>query len=195
MYPGFYRPVSFQLLASTRRDYEKIQEELCRLQAENEMAKEEVKEVLQALEELAVNYDQKSQEVVERDGSNLQLIEELHQKTVTAQRLPPPLCSKKYSALCKFEMEEPTPPVHAADVWRCVRACLQALLAAVQRELSQLQELNGLQRKRAAEVLNLLLRDLGEIGAIIGNGDAKISAVRTEALTSRVIGHACPLAS
>uniref|UniRef100_A0AAQ4QIR8 Kinesin-like protein n=1 Tax=Gasterosteus aculeatus aculeatus TaxID=481459 RepID=A0AAQ4QIR8_GASAC len=125
-----------ELLASTRRDYEKIQEELCRLQAENEMAKEEVKEVLQALEELAVNYDQKSQEVVERDGSNLQLIEELHQKTVTAQRLPP--------------------------------------------ELSQLQELNGLQRKRAAEVLNLLLRDLGEIGAIIGNGDAKISAVRTE---------------
>uniref|UniRef100_A0AAQ4PQ21 Kinesin-like protein n=1 Tax=Gasterosteus aculeatus aculeatus TaxID=481459 RepID=A0AAQ4PQ21_GASAC len=121
-----------ELLASTRRDYEKIQEELCRLQAENEMAKEEVKEVLQALEELAVNYDQKSQEVVERDGSNLQLIEELHQKT--------------------------------------------ALLAAVQRELSQLQELNGLQRKRAAEVLNLLLRDLGEIGAIIGNGDAKISA-------------------
>uniref|UniRef100_G3PQJ1 Kinesin-like protein n=1 Tax=Gasterosteus aculeatus aculeatus TaxID=481459 RepID=G3PQJ1_GASAC len=120
-----------ELLASTRRDYEKIQEELCRLQAENEMAKEEVKEVLQALEELAVNYDQKSQEVVERDGSNLQLIEELHQKT--------------------------------------------ALLAAVQRELSQLQELNGLQRKRAAEVLNLLLRDLGEIGAIIGNGDAKIS--------------------
>ncbi|XP_037319068.2 kinesin heavy chain-like [Pungitius pungitius] len=121
-----------ELLASTRRDYEKIQEELCRLQAENEMAKEEVKEVLQALEELAVNYDQKSQEVSERDQSNLQLMEELQQKT--------------------------------------------ALLAAVQRELSQLQELNGLQRKRAAEVLNLLLRDLSEIGAIVGTSDVKISA-------------------
>uniref|UniRef100_A0A8D0AXI5 Kinesin-like protein n=1 Tax=Sander lucioperca TaxID=283035 RepID=A0A8D0AXI5_SANLU len=111
-----------ELLASTRRDYEKIQEELCRLQAENELAKEEVKEVLQALEELAVNYDQKSQEVGERDRANLQLVEELQHKTVM-----------------------------------------------VQSELSQLQELNGLQRKRAAEVLNLLLRDLSDIG---GNGSA-----------------------
>ncbi|XP_041638040.1 kinesin heavy chain-like [Cheilinus undulatus] len=118
-----------ELLASTRRDYEKIQEELCRLQTENELAKEEVKEVLQALEELAVNYDQKSQEVEERDQANLQLTEELQHKT--------------------------------------------ALLSAVQRELSQLQELNGLQRKRAAEVLNLLLRDLSDIGAIIGTSDIK----------------------
>uniref|UniRef100_A0A671WJN0 Kinesin-like protein n=1 Tax=Sparus aurata TaxID=8175 RepID=A0A671WJN0_SPAAU len=118
-----------ELLASTRRDYEKIQEELCRLQTENELAKEEVKEVLQALEELAVNYDQKSQEVEERDHANLQLTEELQHKA--------------------------------------------ALLSAVQRELGQLQELNGLQRKRAAEVLNLLLRDLSDIGAIIGTSDVK----------------------
>ncbi|KAL7369500.1 hypothetical protein ABVT39_000567 [Epinephelus coioides] len=121
-----------ELLASTRRDYEKIQEELCRLQTENELAKEEVKEVLQALEELAVNYDQKSQEVEERDQTNLQLVEELQHKTV--------------------------------------------LLSAVQRELNQLQELNGLQRKRAAEVLNLLLRDLSDIGAIIGTSDVKTAA-------------------
>ncbi|KAL3045830.1 hypothetical protein OYC64_013983 [Pagothenia borchgrevinki] len=123
-----------ELLASTRRDYEKIQEELCRLQAENELAKEEVKEVLQALEELAVNYDQKSQEVEERDHNNMQLIDDLQHKTV--------------------------------------------LLSAVQRELGQLQELNGLQRKRAAEVLNLLLRDLSDIGAIIGTSDAKLSEAK-----------------
>ncbi|XP_030606361.1 kinesin heavy chain-like [Archocentrus centrarchus] len=121
-----------ELLASTRRDYEKIQEELCRLQTENELAKEEVKEVLQALEELAVNYDQKSQEVEERDRANVQLTEELQHKT--------------------------------------------ALLSVLQRELSQLQELNGLQRKRAAEVLNLLLRDLSDIGAIIGTSDVKTAA-------------------
>uniref|UniRef100_A0A8D2ZL42 Kinesin-like protein n=1 Tax=Scophthalmus maximus TaxID=52904 RepID=A0A8D2ZL42_SCOMX len=118
-----------ELLASTRRDYDKIQEELCRLQTENQLAKEEVKEVLQALEELAVNYDQKSQEVQEHYQTNLQLTEQLQQKT--------------------------------------------ALLSEVQMELGQLQELNGLQRKRAAEVLNLLLRDLSDIGAIIGTSDAK----------------------
>ncbi|KAK1876545.1 Kinesin heavy chain isoform 5C [Dissostichus eleginoides] len=123
-----------ELLASTRRDYEKIQEELCRLQAENELAKEEVKEVLQALEELAVNYDQKSQEVEERDHNNMQLIDDLQHKTV--------------------------------------------LLSAAQRELGQLQELNGLQRKRAAEVLNLLLRDLSDIGAIIGTSEAKLSEAK-----------------
>lgn len=50
----------------------------------------------------------------------------------------------------------------------------------VQRELSQMQELNGLQRKRAVEVLNLLLRDLSDIGAIIGSSDAKFAAVRRE---------------
>lgn len=52
-----------ELIAATRRDYEALQAEMNRIQQENESAKEEVKEVLQALEELAVNYDQKSQEV------------------------------------------------------------------------------------------------------------------------------------
>ncbi|XP_065808237.1 kinesin heavy chain-like isoform X1 [Labrus bergylta] len=131
-----------ELLASTRRDYDKIQEELCRLQTENELAKEEVKEVLQALEELAVNYDQKSQEVEERDQTNLQLAEELQHKT--------------------------------------------ALLIAVQRELSQLQELNGLQRKRATEVLNLLLRDLSDIGAIIGTSDVKTASSESKGNGSAV---------
>uniref|UniRef100_A0A4W6DVQ6 Kinesin-like protein n=1 Tax=Lates calcarifer TaxID=8187 RepID=A0A4W6DVQ6_LATCA len=131
-----------ELLASTRRDYEKIQEELCRLQTENELAKEEVKEVLQALEELAVNYDQKSQEVEEREQTNLQLTEELQHKTVG-----------------------------------------QLVLI---RELGQLQELNGLQRKRAAEVLNLLLRDLSDIGAIIGTSDGNGSAVEEEFTVARL---------
>uniref|UniRef100_A0A7N6AN16 Kinesin-like protein n=1 Tax=Anabas testudineus TaxID=64144 RepID=A0A7N6AN16_ANATE len=136
-----------ELLASTRRDYEKIQEELCRLQTENELAKEEVKEVLQALEELAVNYDQKSQEVEKRDQANLQLTEELQHKTVSG-----------------------------LITWSSYM------------ELSQMQELNGLQRKRAAEVLNLLLRDLSDIGAIIGTSDTKGngSAVEEEFTVARL---------
>uniref|UniRef100_A0A8K9Y0K3 Kinesin-like protein n=1 Tax=Oncorhynchus mykiss TaxID=8022 RepID=A0A8K9Y0K3_ONCMY len=117
------------LLASTRRDYEKIHEDLSRLQTENEAAKEEVKEVLQALEELAVNYDQKSQEVEDRSQANLQLQEELQQRTT--------------------------------------------VLLSVQMELTTLQELSGHQKKRAAEILHLLLRDLSEIGATMGTSDIK----------------------
>ncbi|KAK2516169.1 kinesin heavy chain [Patagioenas fasciata] len=121
-----------ELLASTRRDYEKIQEELTRLQIENEAAKDEVKEVLQALEELAVNYDQKSQEVEDKTRTNEQLADELAQKS--------------------------------------------SALTATQRELGQLQELSNHQKKRATEILNLLLKDLGEIGGIIGTNDVKTLA-------------------
>uniref|UniRef100_A0A8C5SVW0 Kinesin-like protein n=1 Tax=Laticauda laticaudata TaxID=8630 RepID=A0A8C5SVW0_LATLA len=121
-----------ELLASTRRDYEKIQEELTRLQIENEAAKEEVKEVLQALEELAVNYDQKSQEVEDKMRANEQLTDELALKT--------------------------------------------SALSTTQRELGQLQELSNHQKKRATEILNLLLKDLGEIGGIIGTNDVKTLA-------------------
>lgn len=72
-----------QLLASSRGDSEKVQYELGKLQTENESAKAEVKEVLQALEELALNYDQKSQEVEEKSVQNKLLAEELAKKMVS----------------------------------------------------------------------------------------------------------------
>lgn len=75
-----------QLLASTRRDQDNMQAELNRLQAENDASKEEVKEVLQALEELAVNYDQKSQEVEDKAKEYEILSEELSQKSVRFRR-------------------------------------------------------------------------------------------------------------
>uniref|UniRef100_A0AAX7T9V2 Kinesin-like protein n=1 Tax=Astatotilapia calliptera TaxID=8154 RepID=A0AAX7T9V2_ASTCA len=76
-----YKQLDDKLLASSRRDHENLQTELNRLQAENEASKEEVKEVLQALEELAVNYDQKSQEVEDKTKEFETISEELSQKS------------------------------------------------------------------------------------------------------------------
>lgn len=70
------------LISASRRDYDSLQAEMNRIQGDNESAKDEVKEVLQALEELAMNYDQKSQEVDNKNKENESLSEELSNKLV-----------------------------------------------------------------------------------------------------------------
>ncbi|KAM8976683.1 kinesin heavy chain isoform 3-T3 [Pelodytes ibericus] len=119
-----------ELLISTRGDNDKVQMELSRLQSENDCAKEEVKEVLQALEELAVNYDQKSQEVEDKTLQNKILADELSQKVAT--------------------------------------------LLSLENDLHRLQEFSAHQRKRIAEVLNGLMKDLSEFSVIVGNGEFKL---------------------
>uniref|UniRef100_A0A3Q4M5U7 Kinesin-like protein n=1 Tax=Neolamprologus brichardi TaxID=32507 RepID=A0A3Q4M5U7_NEOBR len=133
-----------ELLASSRGDGDKVQAELGRLQVESDCAKAEVKEVLQALEELAINYDQKSQEVEEKGLQNQLLAEQLSQK--------------------------------------------MASLMELEAELSRMQEVSGQQRKRIAEVLNGLMRDLSEFSSIVGNGEIKLisGAIEEEFTVARL---------
>ncbi|KAK4310116.1 hypothetical protein Pmani_018292 [Petrolisthes manimaculis] len=116
-----------ELISSTRRDYELLQSEMTRLTNENEKAKEEVKEVLQALEELAVNYDQKTEEVERKSKETESLTEELSQK--------------------------------------------QSSLNSATSELQTVKDSQTHQKKRINEMLVSLLKDLNEVGTIIGTSN------------------------
>lgn len=47
----------------------------------------------------------------------------------------------------------------------------------LEAELSRMQEVSGQQRKRIADVLNGLMRDLSEFSTIVGNGEIKLVSV------------------
>nr|VZI31377.1 unnamed protein product [Spirometra erinaceieuropaei] len=69
------------LLRSGRLEQENHLAEIAQLQAECQSSKEEVKEVLQALEELAMNYDQRAQELEVRDRELEEVQEQMSKKT------------------------------------------------------------------------------------------------------------------
>lgn len=48
----------------------------------------------------------------------------------------------------------------------------------LEAELSRMQEVSGQQRKRIADVLNGLMRDLSEFSAIVGNGEIKLVSIK-----------------
>ena len=50
----------------------------------------------------------------------------------------------------------------------------QATTLSLETELQRVRDLGGQQRKRAAEVLNGLMRDLSEFSVIVGNGEIKL---------------------
>ncbi|XP_052220674.1 kinesin heavy chain-like isoform X3 [Dreissena polymorpha] len=118
-----------ELIAAARRDNENIQAEMSTISQEYDAAKDEVKEVLQALEELAMNYDQKSQEAESKNKEYDQLNEELSQKI--------------------------------------------ALLNSLQSELDSTKDSSLHQRKRITDMMMSLLRDLSDIGTIVGGNSAE----------------------
>lgn len=69
-------------MSSTQFDSDSLQSQISLLQEESEKSKDEVKEVLQALEELAMNYDQKLHEVDNKNKENEKLQEDLSSKQV-----------------------------------------------------------------------------------------------------------------
>ncbi|VDK71781.1 unnamed protein product [Onchocerca ochengi] len=76
-----------ELIRQIKLDYENAQAEVSRIQSENEASKEESKEVLTALEELAMNYDIKTQEAEQKTRENEQLSDELSKKNVKVVEL------------------------------------------------------------------------------------------------------------
>ena len=50
----------------------------------------------------------------------------------------------------------------------------QATTLSLETELQRVRELGGQQRKRAAEVLNGLMRELSEFSVIVGSGEIKL---------------------
>lgn len=64
---------------------------------------------------------------------------------------------------------------------------VQVSLEAVQREFSTLQEITAHHKRRSAEILNLLLRDLSEMGGVLGTSELR--AVRASRRFSSVPDH------
>lgn len=126
-----------ELIGQLRKENDDLQSRMSALEMDNEAQKEEVKEVLKALEELAMNFDQKQQEAETKSKENETLTLELDRKLNNLQ--------------------------------------------SISEELETLKEVAHNQRKRLLDMMVTLLKDLGEIGTIVGGNmitsDAKKPAI------------------
>lgn len=112
------------LINQLRKENDELQNKINSLEIENESQKDEVKEVLKALEELAMNFDQKQQEADMKTKENETLCQDLDKKS--------------------------------------------AVLKNMQDELETFKEGILTTRKRNFEIMITLIKDLGDIGNILG---------------------------
>lgn len=113
-----------ELINQLRKENDDFQGRIAALEIDNESQKEEVKEVLKALEELAMNFDQKQQEAESKGKENENLNNELERRLSN--------------------------------------------LKSVEEELETIKEVASSHRKRILDMMVLLLKDLMDIGTIIG---------------------------
>lgn len=76
-----------ELIGQLRKENDELQGRMSALEADNEAQKDEVKEVLKALEELAMNFDQKQQEAETKSKENESLTIELDKKLSNLQSI------------------------------------------------------------------------------------------------------------
>lgn len=79
--------VGFQSLVYTKANAESLEGQIGSISREHDASRNEVKEVLQALEELAVNYDQKLQEVDQKSKDNEVLLDDLNKEQTRRQNI------------------------------------------------------------------------------------------------------------
>lgn len=76
-----------ELIGQLRKENDEMQARIAGLETDNEAQKDEVKEVLKALEELAMNFDQKQQEADTKSKENETLAQELDKKLNSLQSI------------------------------------------------------------------------------------------------------------
>ncbi|KHN87757.1 Kinesin heavy chain [Toxocara canis] len=159
-----------ELIKQIKLDYENAQAEVQRIQSENEASKEESKEVLTALEELAMNYDMKTQEAEQKARENDQLNDDLSKKNVKLVELTAELealresCSTQkkritdamqsmlrdlsevspnYANAAKYNFENATEKAFDEELFAHARICISKLSADFKSTLQKVSNLES----------------------------------------------------